>query len=57
MTCNAEMRRTQSSCHDDVVVEWAGKPERGISTRRRGDAEEDAENAWQRWAGDWFLEE
>jgi hypothetical protein len=32
-------REAQSSCHDGVVVEWGGKPEIVILTRRRGDAE------------------
>jgi hypothetical protein len=37
MLFNAETQRTQSSCHDGVVVEWAGKPgARGAS----GGAEE-----------------
>jgi hypothetical protein len=39
------------------VVEWDGKPERGTSTRRRGEAEENAENALRRRAGDGFLDE
>ena len=36
-------REAQSFWHDGVVVEWGGKLEGGILTRRRGDAEKDAE--------------
>src|ERR1039457_5632489 len=47
MLFNAEPQRTrreaQSSCHGGPVVEWDGKPERVILTRRRGDAEISAE--------------
>jgi hypothetical protein len=50
-------RRSESSCHDDVVVEWAGKPERGgPSCARMHKAEPYATGAKNQRVADGFPE-